>query len=496
MVGIFTMVDNKNRIADELSNKYKPLFYDKEDYQEHIMRADIIENGEVVLFFSFDIVNSSIYKSNNYYGWSIVIDYILSDVRNVVRNHIDLAEAEVWRILGDEVVFIIKIRNKEVIRKYISIIYNVLINYCDKIENGVLFNEIKIQDKAVDFSDFQDVISLQASAWIASVVYKNNSCLSQTCSDNIFEEIVEKNGIKFYEFKGIDIDAGFRISKHTRSKRLVLSFELAYLLSQNSSINNNLHIITYCTLKGIWNNKVYPIVWYYDPLLHNGVCFEDSIPFDAKINDSIYTELLGDKQFNNNMYDNAHIALEKVCKDRRLRNKIKRIEDLIGKQTDSIKRYLNDPKLELHLVAVCYNDEGKILTVQRKDERFLANKWEFGCAKANLTTELEDIIKREYKQDFGIDIEVLMDRDREDCQPIPLAVYSISKNDELHKGIIFLAKIIGGNIKINPEKHQQFKLIKESDLSSLNKDEYVNDAINTLKKAFEMIKKYENKYTS
>lgn len=35
----------------------------------------------VLLFFSYDIVNSSLYKTVNYYGWSVVIDHVLSELR-------------------------------------------------------------------------------------------------------------------------------------------------------------------------------------------------------------------------------------------------------------------------------------------------------------------------------------------------------------------------------------------------------------------------------
>lgn len=488
MVRVFAMVD-KSHVENELSKKYKSMFDTTDEYeQEYISHADMNKSDDVLLFFSFDIVNSSTYKSNNYYGWFIVIDYILTDIRQVVRGQIGLTDAEVWRILGDEVVFIINIGNKEKLIEYVSSIYKVLIQYCESIENGELLNRISQKYKTVEFFNLHNVISLQASAWIATVVDKNNISVPHRKADNVFEIIEERKGIKFYEFTGIDIDAGFRLSKQTRAKRLVLSFELAYLLSQDSAANRNLYIVTYCSLKGIWNDNVYPIIWYYDSQLHNGISFEDSIPFDASINDSIYAELLGEKRFNDNMYDNANLALDKVCKDRRLGYKIKRIEELIGVQSDSMKPYLSDPKLELHLVAICYNVENKsILVVKRNDKRFLPGKWEFGCAKANLRTEIGATICREYKQDFGIDIEIVMDQNRADSQPIPLAVYSIEKNQELHKGIIFLAKIIGGNLTLNRYKHQDYKYITESELPTLNKLEYVNDALDTMQKAFKLI---------
>ena len=466
MVGVFAMVD-KSHVENELS-KYKSLIFAADEYeQEYTSQAELYKSDDVLLFFSFDIVNSSIYKSNNYYGWFIVIDYILSDIREAVRGQVGLTDAEVWRILGDEVVFIINVSSKEKLIEYVSSIYKVLIQYCNSIENGELLNKIRQKNKNVEFFNLYDVISLQSSAWIATVVDKKNTSVSHRKADNVFEIIEEQKGIKFYEFTGTDIDAGFRVSKYSRAKRLVVSFELAYLLSQDSITNRNLHIITYCQLKGIWNNNVYPIIWYYDPQMHNGEKFEDSIPFDALINDTVYTELLDTKRFSDNMYENANLALEKVCSDRRLGYKIRKIEELIEAQPDSMKPYLSDPKLELHLVAVCYNDDKSILVVKRNDDRLLPGKWEFGCAKANLRTEIGDIINREYKQDFGIDIEILMDQNRADCQPIPLAVYSIEKDHELHKGIIFLAKIKGGTITLNQHKHVEYKFINKSDLPNL-----------------------------
>ena len=43
------------------------------------------------------------------------------------------------------------------------------------------------------------------------------------------------------------------------------------------------------------------------------------------------------------MYENANLALEKVCSDRRLGYKIRKIEELIEAQPDSMKPYLSDP---------------------------------------------------------------------------------------------------------------------------------------------------------
>lgn len=86
--------------------------------------------------------------------------------------------------------------------------------------------------------------------------------------------------------------------------------------------------------------------------------------------------------------------------------------------------------MELHCVAVCYNKStSKILIAKRSDNRNNnASKWEFGCAKASLETSIINTIKDEYEKDFNINIEPITDCTRkDDCQPIPLAIYQVKK---------------------------------------------------------------------
>ena len=66
---------------------------------------------DVILFFSIDIVNSTLYKTINYYGWVDVLNHIFSVLIDKVQA--DIPEAELWRVLGDEVIFIIKLSNYE-----------------------------------------------------------------------------------------------------------------------------------------------------------------------------------------------------------------------------------------------------------------------------------------------------------------------------------------------------------------------------------------------
>ncbi len=470
--------------------KYKNVFEYTEEQDKLSLESEFSSKSDsVVLFFSFDIVNSSAYKTVNYYGWSVVIDRIISELRMQVKHKI--TRAELWRVLGDEVIFIVDVCDMDSVFEYVSTIYSILTNFVKDLEEGTFFDKIEnFSGTMVNLMKVENIISLQACAWIAAVTDKREIKDRPYSGyvENLFEIIEESKNIKFYEFIGVDIDTGFRLSEQTREKRLVLSFELAYLLSMRPEFANRLNIITYRKLKGVWNGSAYPIIWYYDKSEHENRTFRKSFPFDAVDKDDIYIEFFGKKVFADYMYNNAKSALKKILSDRRLIGKIERIQKIIVESKDTYKQFIDNPRLELHCVAVCYNDEGKILIARRTGREILESKWEFGCAKANSRKELAESIIEEYKKDFGIIVEPYMDVDRNDLQPVPLAVYKIEKQSELHKGIIFLAKIISGDIRLDSDKHCDYRMIDEGEMDSLNEDECVPDMRATLKIAFEKIK--------
>ena len=87
----------------------------------------------VELFFSFDIVNSSLYKDTNYLGWQSVLTTLLTDIqKNVAKG---IPEAQLWRVLGDEIIFFVTIRNEEEIYSAIDAIYDILVMSNIKLRN-------------------------------------------------------------------------------------------------------------------------------------------------------------------------------------------------------------------------------------------------------------------------------------------------------------------------------------------------------------------------
>lgn len=479
MVGIFAMVD------DSSLKKYKRKL------DKAIQTSDT--RKEVILFFSFDIVNSSLYKTINYYGWAQTLVRLFQKLYDRVKKVI--CEAELWRVLGDEAIFIVRIKSDHALYEYVDCIFNILVKTIKDLKAGTFFDGIEtFSDREVELMKVQNILSLKGTAWIA-IVSKYGAD-----AENIFEEYNLENRNKFYEFLGNDIDAGFRISKFTADSRLAVSFELAALLSIKTKYLQNLFIITYRHLKGIWGERYYPIIWYHNKEKFDNLCLQDTFDYDAEntnelikeyfLNQNKETSVEGIRDMQ--MFTNTQKAIEKILYDRNLKSKVDEILQII-KYTDSRQiDYLKPQTLELHCVAVCYNKKTKkILIAKRNDQRETEpGKWEFGCSKASMEVGICESIVNDYKEDFDLDIEVVVDSKREDREPIPLAIYQIQKDNGLHKGIILLAVVDVDEINyfFNPsKKHTQIKWIEESEISGFSED-CVSDFKITLEMAFEKVR--------
>ena len=146
--------------------------------------------------------------------------------------------------------------------------------------------------------------------------------------------------------------------------------------------------------------------------------------------------------------------------------------------------------LEFHCAAVCCDmDSRRILIAKRKNRKFYSGLWEFGCAKASVDKNLCDSVKQDYKNDFGIDIEIVCDNGREDKEPKPIALYQIEKVDKIQKGVIVAAKVINNVEKVDEiinarGKHEKYMWISEEEIEKFN-EPGINDFRDTLKKVFE-----------
>lgn len=450
----------------------------------------------VELFFSFDIVNSSSYKDVNYFGWQDVLTALLTKIqRNIAK---EIPEAQLWRVLGDEIIFFVTIKNIDEIYNSMDAIYTVLVKTNIMLHNGSFFNELvdEYTDKDIDLMKNSNILAVQAAAWLA-IVFSGEKKDFHTY-DNVFKKYSINENQQINEFLGQDIDIGFRIKKETQDRRLVVSLELAKILSDRTEYLSRLNIITYKCLKGVWKNRFYPIIWYHDTEI-SAVPFEDSFYYDETTYSQLAKEYFlnresEDGDFASYMFLDVHKALAKIIKDQQLEGKIEYICNVInetGSDVKAVENEFNNRLLEFHCAAVCCDVSNKrVLIAKRKNRKLYSGLWEFGCAKANIEQSLCQSIIEEYKSDFGIDIEIICDDIREDKEPIPVALYQVDKAEKLQKGVIVIAKVISTIDEIDvvirdKGKHEKCMWISQDEIDDFN-EPTIQDFKDTLKKVFSL----------
>ncbi|RHS91036.1 hypothetical protein [Clostridium sp. AM42-4] len=462
----------------------------------------------VELFFSFDIVNSSSYKDENYFGWPLVLTSLLTSIqRNVTK---EIVSAQLWRVLGDEIIFFVTIRNIDEIYSTIDAVYNILVNFNLQLHSGHFFETLGNEDEKSEQTDEPDCvkkekinflavhgsIAVQAAAWIAIV--KNGDEEKIQPFDNIFKRYNINDNQQINEFLGQDIDTGFRIKKETQDRRLVVSVELAKLLSDRTAYLSRLNIVTYKSLKGVWRNRLYPIIWYHDKDV-SSVSFEESFYYDEVTSSPLSKAYFDNRKgegvdLPKDMFLDVHKALDKVIQDQNLKAKIELISQTINETENdekSVENEFSSKLLEFHCAAVCCDVENrKILIAKRNDRKLYPGLWEFGCAKANIENSLSESIINDYKNDFGFDIKVVCEESRKDIEPVPIALYQVDKAEKIQKGVIVIARVIGNIDQLDAtvmsrKKHKKYRWIAEEEIDDFQ-DKAIPDFKDTLKRVFSM----------
>lgn len=468
--------------------------------------------AEVCLFFSFDIVNSTKYKTLTG-NWPIVIRGLLEEIRSRVFRMPALEDCFLWRVIGDEMIFVSPIQNINQISKIIDNIFEVIQQITLSLKNGKFYDSLEgqiLRSNDIAILKSQDMLAIKSTAWIAAV----NDRIESPYDNISFVYDATTNNQIIKEFIGKDIDAGFRLKEYTQDRRLAVSFEIAYFLKLSNE-SKNLHVMDYVRLKGVWNDQLYPVLWYYNRKIVERYTKSENMPFERSFRyDETDNNPLVKKYFDRGkamskkrkkdersfsempetdlargMYV-ADSALAKIAEDKNLYPKIQYIESLCKEKIPDVHQKPYVAPLELHCVAVCYDaQEKKILVAKRGNEHSTnRGKWECGCAKATSTKTLAENIVEYYKDAFGIEIELCTDKERRDKQPIPLAVYEIQSENGIRKGIIFAAKVIRkiSEKEFRPENaHDKIRWITKGQLNRFKEDEVVPDFHQTLTTVFD-----------
>ena len=120
--------------------------------------------------------------------------------------------------------------------------------------------------------------------------------------------------------------------------------------------------------------------------------------------------------------------------------------------------------------------QNRALIIQRaKEETYLPNFWEIPSGKKEPSEKIEDTVRREFKEEAGVDVEVV--------KPIHTFNYQVEKETDIRDvtQIDFLVKANRKpKVKLSPE-HQNYAWITKEEINNYNLSKEIKKAI---RKAF------------
>lgn len=482
-------------IPKEVENASYPVFVGEGDGSDRSRRRGS-EESTVALFFSLDIVNSTKYKSSTE-NWPTVISHLLETVVNKVNRENDLRGAHLWRVIGDETVFVLDITLESQLMSALLAIFRIVLEISASLEDGRFFSGIPKQ--RLDAVSTQTLavgssLSIRSTAWTA-IICDGNPTAYENIEYRYEPNVSHTNAI--VDYLGMDIDAGFRLKEYARARRLVISFDLARLIASDAGdADTYLNIIAYRKLRDVWDDKRYPIIWFHDAESY-GLFFENAAVLNATFTDEdtsdefvqeymrrLSGDLLDEEA---DKYDSS-TAFRYIEDEMSLGPKFARYREIFAKSGFlELRNGPDDVPLELHCAVVCCDVASrKVLVIHRTmAHETNRDKWEFGCAKASPREHLASRMVDHYRDAYGVDIELVMDGDRSnDVQPKPIAVYEVGDVPSAHKGVIFVASAAEHDFRSTITHDRRAWLTKE-ELFEIKPEDAVNDFHQTISTVFE-----------
>lgn len=347
------------------------------------------------LFLSFDLVNSTIFKQQNE-GWQSQISQFYSNAEHAVGTRIE--NANIWKFAGDEVLFWVSPKDATELFGTVEKAYEVL-QWLDSRTS----------------TESHEKLRVKGTCWIALA----NPQASPTQARNIIFTHTSDAVTNARDFLGPEIDAGFRLGQHTLQGTLAVSAELAAFLAKYAPmpLTEHLRLVTFLTLKGVWTNRFYPICWFRKRF--------DDFKYDDK-----YEHPLLMKALNAKVEDLKELAT--IVESMQPGYVAGLAEALRVGEPDVIVRA---PQLEVHGVAVCRRDDGRVLVAKRpQSKKSHKGKWEFGCAQLRAGESFEEAIRRDYLSAFGASVS--------DLDAVnPLSTYAFQRDGRTIPGVIMAARV-------------------------------------------------------
>ncbi|HEX8833810.1 MAG TPA: hypothetical protein VF719_06395 [Abditibacteriaceae bacterium] len=196
------------------------------------------------IFFSVDVVGSTEYKTKQKSpatDWSKFYRNFFDDFQTQFAGKLSeeressrqLPSTSIWKLLGDEILYTAVVKNSGDVVALTRAFYRSVFDY-DRV------------------NDEQSHLRVKATGWTAGFPIRNAEI-----------HIKELSGSDFIhpDYIGQDIDIGFRLGKTTRAGRMSVSMDLAHILAGHKDLNFKFYHVGWERLKGIFDNKPYPVIW-------------------------------------------------------------------------------------------------------------------------------------------------------------------------------------------------------------------------------------------
>ncbi len=400
------------------------------------------------LFISFDLVNSTAYKSSEPH-WPSLFNNFFDFCRLSTQDYFPTAQE--WKMIGDEMLFYLPVIDLDELVGAPDRVF-ALLNRCNAF---------------IEEQDESGVLSVKGTLW--SAVVQEQRLVSERLEGANYLLRAQQAGRVILDFLGPDIDAGFRVGSFARRGKLVIGADLAYLLieeyerRQESCRSEGLRIVSLEVLKGVWQGRHYPIIWFHDAWDHPAELFAYDEPLISPLIASILNAGICDTP-NINQLEKIFRDVQRVAKRALLRDGIEHYHR--NNWGETIQYQVPMERLsELHLVAFCLNEKRQVLVARRKRD----DLWDFGCSSLMMYQSIEASLQRGYKEDFGVELQEI------DGEFPPVATYSYAQDAENRTvpGIMFLADVSGQRVDFDRYKYSEIRWLNRASSEEISAAEAV-----------------------
>lgn len=193
--------------------------------------------------------------------WAAMLQQCFSDFHSIFRRNLgntkELVETDhyPWKALGDELIYSFRVRSRTIVQRVLVSFLAALREYDKKLSQ-------------------KDRIRLKSSAWVAGFPIRNRQVQLPMAKLRLDHDLDEDGNAGNYpypriDFLGPDMDTGFRLGKCTWPSLCVVSIELAQLLGECQTKSQvRLRHVGWEKMKGVWDDRPYPILWAALPPEH------------------------------------------------------------------------------------------------------------------------------------------------------------------------------------------------------------------------------------